>query len=207
MRFKHIIFDLGGVVLPVDYQRCVRAFEALGVPHFDDLYAQALQSPLFDELELGQITPAAFRDGLRTLMAAPQLTDAQLDLAWNAILGEWDRDRLDLLLELKRRYRTFLLSNTNAIHEARFLHTLSWAFEREGGLEAYFEKVYLSHHIHLRKPNPEVFLYVLNQNGLLAQDTLFIDDSPQHIEAASALGIQTLLLEPGNSILEVFDGL
>ena len=207
MGFQHIIFDLGGVVLPVDYQRTVQAFAALGVPRFADVYAQARQSPLFDDLELGRISPEEFRQGLRTLMAAPHLTDAQLDLAWNAILGDWDRDRLDMLLELKRRYRTFLLSNTNAIHEARFLHTLSWAFERDGGLNVYFERVYLSHHIHQRKPHPEAFLHVLNQNGILAQDTLFIDDSPQHIAGAKALGIQALLLEPGNSILEVFDGL
>jgi putative hydrolase of the HAD superfamily len=67
-------------------------------------------------------------------------------------------------------------------------------------LAVFFDKVYFSHRVGLRKPMPEIFELILNSNGLKPEHTLFIDDSPQHIAAAQKLGIQTIFLEQGMTI-------
>jgi glucose-1-phosphatase len=116
---KNIIFDLGGVILNIDYNRTANAFRQLGCENFDELYSQQKQSGLFDEFETGKISPQAFiNELLRVLpkgISAKQVIDA-----WNAMLIDLPKVRLEKLLEHKQNYRTFLLSNTNAIHEEAF---------------------------------------------------------------------------------------
>lgn len=186
-----IIFDLGGVILDIDYQRTVDAFKSLGYGDFDAQYGKMKQSGLFDALETGSIEPAEFRAAVR--QAIPDASDRQIDDAWNAIILDFPEGRLDYILSLKERMPVFLLSNTNAIHVRSFYGLLKERFG-QSTLEPYFHQLYLSHEVGMRKPNPRIFEHVLNEQGLKANTTLFIDDSPQHIESAQTLGIQTLHL-------------
>ena len=190
---KNIIFDLGGVILDIDYNLTVKAFEKLGIPNFKAQYSKMSQSNLFDNIETGKISPEEFRNLIREV-AEKDVTDAEIDHAWNALILHLPQYRIEILKKLQDNYRLFLLSNTNKIHYDDY----SEVIKRENGiegLEPLFEKTYLSHEMGLRKPNPEIFNVVLNENNLVAEETLFIDDSPQRIASAKTLGIVTYHLE------------
>lgn len=191
-QIKNIIFDLGGVLLNVDYDAPVRAFTRLGVQGFDQLYAQAHQSDLFDQLETGKISPDGFRDKIREYCHC-KLTNQEIDEAWNSILLDFPRDRYEFLLALKKQYRLFLLSNTNAIHISCFEEDLRKKYGKNIFNEV-FEHCYYSSDLGMRKPHPETFEKVIQLSGLNAGDTLFIDDSIQHIEGATKTGLHTLWL-------------
>lgn len=200
--FKNIIFDFGGVIIDIDYQTCISSFRNIGIKDFEYWYSQLKQSHLFDDLETGKITPEGFRENIRKSARLP-LTDEQIDFAWNSILIGLPKENIELLKKLKPHYRLFLLSNTNAIHEKAFTQMIQRDFD-ENVLEELFEQTYFSHHIHMRKPDEAIFQYVLRENNIKAEETLFIDDSPQHIEGAKKAGLQTVFLEKGKKITELF---
>jgi putative hydrolase of the HAD superfamily len=195
---KHIIFDLGGVLLNIDYSLTEKAFIETGITNFPELYSQLKQTPLFDNWEMGKISREEFIGTLREVASAP-VTDAQIVSAWDAMLLDYPVRRLQILQQLRLYYDLFLLSNTNEIHEAAFNQILM----QEHGIPnigVFFDRVYLSHRVGLRKPMREIFERVLEENNLKPEQTLFIDDSLQHIEGAKLLGIQTIYLEKGMTI-------
>ena len=197
---KHIIFDLGGVLLNIDYKLTEQAFIDAGIKDFHELYSQLSQSSLFDLFETGKITKEEFIAGLQKAASVP-ITEAQIITAWNSMLLDFPLRRLQILQQLQLHYNTFLLSNTNEIHEEAFNDILM----RSHGIPnigVFFDRVYYSHRLGLRKPDKEIFQRVLDDNSLRPEETLFIDDSPQHIEGAKALGIQTIYLAKGMTIEE-----
>lgn len=198
-KIKNIIFDLGGVIIDLDPQATIRAFNGLveGLA-FDKIYTQTHQTDLFDKLDKGFIQPKHFFDSLAQLIGFKG-EQVLLEAAWNAMLLKVPARRLDLLIALKPRYRTFLLSNTCEPHIDYFEREL---YEDHGvrNFEDYFEKVYYSCRMGLRKPQTEIFERVLNENKLNAEETLFIDDSLQHVEGAKKCGIQAHLLEKGREV-------
>lgn len=195
---RHIIFDLGGVILNIDYNLTQKAFVDIGITNFDDIYSQLSQTSLFDELEKGNIGKEEFVAELKKVTPV-HITESQIITAWNAMLLDFPLRRLQILQQLRLHYDLFLLSNTNEIHEAEFNRIL---MDVNGipNIGTFFDKVYLSHRVGLRKPMKEIFERVLTDNTLDPNKTLFIDDSPQHIESAKALGIQTIYLEKGMTI-------
>lgn len=195
---KHIIFDLGGVLLNLNYSLTENAFIDAGVKNFGQLYSQLQQSDIFDRWETGKMSRSEFISTMQQAADSP-LTEAQVLHAWNAMLLDFPLRRLQILQQLRNYYDLFLLSNTNEIHEEVFNNTL---MQQHGipNIGVFFDKVYMSHRVGLRKPMPEIFLRVLEDNGLQAAQTLFIEDSPQHIEAAKKLGIQTIFITNGMTI-------
>ena len=200
--YKNIIFDFGGVIIRIDYHRIAATFKNFGVLNFDQLYSQLHQTSLFDDFEKGLISPQHFRDQLREISGIG-LKDDQIDEGWNAILIDLPKENIDVLKRLKPSHRLFLLSNTNAIHEKAFTEIMFRDFGKNV-LEENFEKIYFSHHIHMRKPDLEIFGKVMNENNLLPEETLFVDDSMQHIEGAKKAGLQTLFVEKGKMIADLF---
>ncbi|MEO6903200.1 MAG: HAD family phosphatase [Bacteroidia bacterium] len=201
--YKNIIFDLGGVILNIDYNLTVKAFAQLTTSNFDSLFSKAKQTNLFDLFEKGEITPVEFRKKLRSQLNC-ELADEAVDDCWNALLLDLPIERLHLLQKLASKHRIFLLSNTNEIHINRFNIYLKERFN-VADLSTYFEKVYLSYEVGMRKPDEEIFYKVLNDNNLKPEETLFIDDSEQHIQAAKKIGINTYLLDvKEESILDLF---
>jgi len=199
---KNIIFDFGGVILNIDYTLTEVAFKKLGMKDFGKAYSQATQNDLFDALEKGLITPENFRKEIRKLIN-PAVTDLQIDQAWNSMLLDLPEERIHLLEKLKTKYRIFLLSNTNEIHYTSFTNAIKENFKRDIFADI-FEKVYVSHKVNMRKPDAEIFEHVLAENKLKKEETLFIDDSIQHIEGANKVGIKTIFLEKGKTILDLF---
>ena len=201
----NIIFDLGGVVLKIDYKLTERAFVQLGVTNFKDLYTKQHQIKLFDKFERGEINSNEFRQGIRDL-ADINLSDEQIDESWNKMLIELPERNLKYLQELEPRYRLFLLSNTNEIHIKGFTNII---MNQYGYMpfDTIFEKVYYSNVVGLRKPDVEIFNKVLHENGLMADNTLFIDDSEGNLIGAKSAGIKVVHMQTGgdlSSILKKF---
>jgi HAD superfamily hydrolase (TIGR01509 family) len=197
-QIKNIIFDLGGVIINLDIPKTISEFNKLSNQPFESIYNQLQQTPVFDLFDKGQITEKDFFVELKKALQN-DVTDEELLFAWNAMLLDFPKHRLELLSKLKPNYRLFLLSNTNESHVLEFEKTL---FVSHGyqNLEPFFEKVYYSCRMNQRKPNADIFESVLNENNLIAEETLFIDDSPQHVEGALTLGVKARLLEKNNEV-------
>lgn len=198
---QNIIFDLGGVLLNLDMEKTRSAFLNLGMRNFDALYSQSKQSGLFDLFDCGKISEQEFRFALKKQLPE-QVRDEEIDFAWNAMLLDLPAERLDLLSSLGKKYRLFLLSNTNEIHVSAFSKYLNSTF---GIIDfsPYFENWYYSCRIGKRKPNADAFEQVLQENNLHPSETLFIDDSIQHVEGANKIGIKGIFLAPGKTILDL----
>src|SRR6266487_829623 len=181
-QIKNIIFDLGGIFLNLDFSKTEKAFREIGVTEFTSLYTQHHSSELFDLLEAGKISPEEFHHAF-VHETGVHLSYDQLKNAWTALLLDFPIERLQWLQEIGKRYNIFLLSNTNKIHYDAF----TASFREQMSIEDFnklFIKAYYSHEIGFRKPNPESFLYVLNEQNLKPGETLFIDDTLKNIEGA-----------------------
>jgi len=199
---KNIIFDLGGVILNINYNLTSKYFENLGAVNFDKLYSQAKQEDIFNKFETGQISPSIFRQELNSLMKL-NISDEKFDISWNAMLLDLPVKRLELIKALNNSYKTFLLSNTNEIHIKAFKKIIN----KEIGYSNFtssFKKCYYSSEIGLRKPNIDCFNFVLEQNNLNAHETLFIDDSNQHIKGANKAGLKTYYLKKNEDLINIF---
>ncbi len=202
-KVKNLIIDFGGVIINLTRNRCLEAFESLGVNDIRELIVNNYQhKDLFMQIELGSITPDEFRDGIRHLTQQP-LTDDQIDAAWIAMLDDIPEYKLDFLLKLKESYNTLLLSNTNAIH-------WEWAkthgFNYKGHVaDDFFNKIYLSYELHMLKPNADIFEYVLQDAGILPEETLFIDDALPNCKTAELLGLKTYTPQPREDWSSILD--
>lgn len=200
---KNIIFDYGNVIFSIDFKRVQASFKALGINNVDAFFGHLQQDPIFDLFDRGHITPAEFRERLREKIGNPTVTDEQIDVAWNSILVGVADGNHDLLLKLKERYRTFLLSNINDIHYKFIMKYLKRDFGFDNN-DHLFEKAYYSHLTGKRKPELAIFKQVIEENNLKPEETLFIDDSPQHLAAAQQLGIHTFLMTAPDTIQAYF---
>ncbi len=193
MAIKNIILDLGGVLLNIDYYKTIEAFKELGIPNFEELFTQAKQEHLFDKYESGLIDSDDFIEGLKKKLP-PTISGEEIKSAWNAMLLDFPDERLDFLLKLKQNYNTVLLSNTNPIHLEAF-HKIIQDNNGINSLDVYFDKVYFSSDMGKRKPNPDIFLEVCNERGFEPSETLFIDDTEQHVEGAKKAGLNAVHLD------------
>ena len=194
MEIKNIILDFGGVLLDIDYQLTEKAFVDLGCSNFREIYSQAQQTNLFDDFETGKISETAFFNELRRIANLQHLTKSDLENAWNAMLLGFREEVYHMLQELKKEYRLFLLSNTNETHITAFEKLLQKVCP-VADFERLFEKVYYSCRINQRKPDVSCFNFVLNDANIKAEESIFIDDSIQHVEGAYKARIQAYWLE------------
>lgn len=194
-----IILDFGGVLYNIDYDAPARAFEALGMQNFKEIYSQAAQTDLFDRLEVGSISNDDFLKALQQYTPDGTTIEEVLH-AWNVILLDIPKYRIDFVHRLKSRYRMFLLSNTNAIHVEAFERDI----DETMGLDYFrsaFEQIHYSNVLGKKKPYPETYLHVCALHGLDPAKTLFIDDSVQHVRGALKAGLFSYHLEVQNEEL------
>ena len=201
---KNIIFDFGGVVINIDYHRTKDAFKELGADNFDNLYSQFQQKQVFDLYETGKISEKEFISGLKSSLPE-NLETHKIIHAWNAMLLDFPKENFEFLASIKSKYRTFLLSNTNETHLKYYFQKINSWYGMEN-MDPLFEKTYFSCRLGLRKPDPEIFEYVLKDAGLKAEETLFIDDSPQHVEGARKCGLRGHHLVDGERITGLISG-
>ncbi len=197
---KNIIFDFGGVLFEIDYHRPVKAFAELGYTDFEAIYTQANQNPIFDLLETGKVSNDEFMKFLHSFV--PNASKKDVDEAWNCILLHIMPDQVEVVKKAKSYgYRTFLLSNTNAIHVAEFEKMIANKMNIHD-FRASFEKIYYSNVIGIKKPYPETYQQICEWNNLKPEETLFIDDSLQHVKGAEKAGLRAYHLKPGERLID-----
>ncbi len=199
---KNIIFDLGNVLLNLDFDASIKAFHNLGLSHDVLNKQQAYADPVFYNLEVGKVTPEEFRDRVRMLLNNPKATDRQIDDAWYAMILDIPKKRIEVIKRLQRDFKIFLFSNTNAIHVGRLLAE----FREEHGFDfqSLFEKAYYSHEIHARKPDPEAYHKVIELSGVDPKETLFVDDLEKNILSAEKAGLHTFWLKESMEMASLF---
>jgi len=198
---KAIIFDLGAVILNINYQNTIDEFTKLGVNNAATFYSKKVQTNLFNQIETGMISSNEFLKALQKETKNANIN--QVEKAWNAMLLDLPEKRIQLIEKLKKNnYSIYLLSNTNAIHID--------AIKKQLGKRKWlafcklFDKMYLSHELGLRKPDVKIFEYILNEQKLKAEEVFFIDDSPQHIASAKKIGIHCHHLLDDENIITLF---
>jgi putative hydrolase of the HAD superfamily len=184
---KNIIFDLGGVLFNIDFAKTESAFKALGVTGFHEMFTQHHANDLFIQLETGALSELEFYEAFRSASGV-QLTNEQIKTAWNALLIDFRLPTLAWLEDIKERYQIFLFSNTNQIHHDAFHATFKEQTGRDD-FDSYFVKAYYSQHMGMRKPDLTPFHRILAEHGLLAAETLFIDDTIKNVIAAREAGM------------------
>lgn len=180
-----IIFDLGGVLLNLDVQKTIDAMIKLGANHSD----VNLNASLFTDFEMGKITPALFLSNLKTTLPS-HVTNKQITDAWNAMLLDMPNHRIAMLIELKKRYKIYLFSNTNDIHITHFNRYFKRAYPHLNW-HLLFDHVFYSYQMGLRKPDVTAFELVLKHANINASQCLFIDDNLANINGAKLAGIHT----------------
>lgn len=200
-KVHNIIFDLGGVFINLDFQKTTQAFQQLGIQNFQHFFSQNHSNDLFIALETGKISANEFFELLRKTTGIN--TDNQtITNAWNAMLLNFPPERIEWLNKINKQYPVYLFSNTNIIHYNCFMQL----FQRDVGMQNFneqFSKAYYSHEMGMRKPDADGFEYILQQNNLKPEETLFIDDTVANINTAKALGFQTIHLTAPQTVLDL----
>lgn len=201
---KNIVFDLGGVLVGLDKDRCVNAFYKVGLKDIAYYVDECRQEDLFHELELGSIGITEFCDEVRRRTDC-DVSDEQICWAWNQLLTDMPAMKIEKLLSLHDRYRIFLLSNTNPIHWHKCMD--DFFPYKEWSTDDYFEQVFLSYKMHKVKPDDEIFMQMMKEGKMKPQETLFVDDSKVNCEAARKLQIKTLNVKANSDWTEIIDSI
>lgn len=194
---KNIIFDFGDVFIDLDKPATDRHLKAFGIEELPSALIEVNKA-----YEQGKISSAEIISAYTT--AFPQLSSSDFIEGWNSILKDFPQKRLDFLKQLKKsnKYNLFLLSNTNDIH----INYVNDTFAFYDTFKSCFDRFYLSYEIGFRKPNKDIYTFVLNDSRLKPEETLFIDDSEENIISANSLGIQTWHLNPKtDDVTELFN--
>lgn len=200
-QIKNIIFDLGDVILNIDVPLASAAFAQLSGKTQAEILQLFAANQIFRQFETGGLSESAFRDLIREILIQPDWEDTLIDTAWNSLLLDIPAERLTLLQHLRQHYRLFLLSNTSSIH---ITHVNKLLADTHGidNLNILFEKVFLSYEMAVMKPDAKIYQDVLEQAGILAHETIFLDDNLDNINAANQLGIHTIHVQKPTTILE-----
>jgi FMN phosphatase YigB (HAD superfamily) len=204
-QFKNLIFDIGDVIVDIDYQTTIAEFQKLSLVDFSQIVSYSKQNHIFDLLETGKITAQQFRDELKRFLK-PGTTDEEITRAWNSILINYPAQKIDLLKELKSRYKTFALSNINEIHVSSIDKVAHEKFGADS-FGSFFHQAYYSNEVGFRKPDKEIYEFVLQKENLIAGETFFVDDKAENIAAAKELGIHAYQLTDRNKLNELLTDL
>lgn len=200
-RIQNIIFDWGGVITNIDHEISIDAFKKLGLDDFHEHFSHSIQNQLFQNFETGSITAREMRGELRKYLNG-MITDSDIDEAWCALLLDTPETNLRILEKLGQQYHLYLLSNTNEIHANYYNNKLKTDYNID--FPTLFKKVYYSHTVGLRKPETAIFEYVLNNAGIQASETLFIDDTEKNIDTADKLGFHAFYIHNGVIMADLF---
>lgn len=192
-QIKLIVFDYGGVIIDLYPEKTRKAFLDLGLKNPDELYSPHGQIGLFDEFDKGLIDPTEFLNALKKYLPLCVETDLIVD-AWNAMLGNISMEKLNYISQLKEKYQVCLLSNTNEIH-LEYINTKNQHSKLAYCVDDCFDKVYYSCRLGMRKPEKEIFEFVMDMHNVHPEEILFLDDTPMHIDGANKCGWKTLKVE------------
>lgn len=200
MSIKNLLFDLGGVIMDIEKERCVEAFRELGLADASSFFGDYGQKGPFALIEEGKISPEEFHASLREVLPAG-ITDQQIDSAFIKFLIGIPVARLRLLEKLHKHYRLYVLSNTNPIMWHTFIAS---EFRKDGhDIDYYFDGIVTSFEAKALKPDDKIFIYTEHKLGIVPDETLFFDDSQKNLDAAACLGFHTCLVPAGDDICRI----
>lgn len=194
---RNIIFDFGGVLYDIDYNLTAAKFAELSKVKSDIITLdEMLEIP--DKFERGLISESEFRNHLRTTFELIEVSDKDIDLAWNSMLIGLKQESIDFVKNIKVNFDVALLSNTNSIHYRKF-HRETYELERE------FPNVFFSHLINMRKPDMEIYHYVCNKCGFKESETLFIDDNLVNVKGAILANLKGYRCNRNGKLSDLYD--
>lgn len=192
-----IIFDFGGVLINLDINLCIRNLEKLGFEKPQEYIGNYGQSGFFLQWEKGEINLKEFREKVREICTGNP-SDEAIDAAWCSFLQDVPEHRIKLLIELKKKYRLLLLSNSNPLH---IEVNAKKEFGKYGlNIREIFNHCFISYEMGVTKPDPAIFKRLLNEANVCPQECLFLDDGPKNIEVATQLGINSILITQGQNL-------
>ncbi len=202
-KIKNIIFDLGGVVLDIDESIVYKELEKLGFKTSELAHSKEFID-LMSKFDTGIYTAPTFRKKTKALLGIEKMTDKRFDAIWNAMLLDIPRERIAALEQIRKHYKIFLMSNSNEIHYDLYVRDLQLRFGYNE-FDELFNKSYFSFAEHLEKPDPRFFELILDHEGLLPEETLFIDDTAANIKVAQSLGIRTYHISREELVRNLFE--
>lgn len=191
-KYDTLIFDIGNVIVDIDYMRPVAEFQKLTVVDFAEIASYNRDHKLFDAFEKGKLSEAEFHNELRRFLR-PGVTDKEILDAWNSILIAYPKAKLELLETLKNNYRVLALSNINETH-VRELDRVAAQQLGASAFADFFHKAYYSHEMGLRKPEKEIYEEVLRTENLNPERTFFVDDLAENVASARQVGLDAYQL-------------
>lgn len=201
---KNLVFDLGGVIINIDFDRTYHALAALAGLSYEDTLALVKKEELFYRFETGRLEEREFLSLVRETFC-PQHKEGEIRRAWNALLLDIPSERIDLLRRLRKKYRLYLLSNTNYTHILEVNNILNNSCGI-GDLRELFDKVYYSYEVNMVKPDVEIYQFVCEDSKLKPEETVFLDDMLPNLAGASSAGLRTLHVQPTpKSIIELLE--
>lgn len=197
---KNLLFDLGGVIMDIKRENCVKAFEAMGMTDANDLLGEYAQKGVFLELEEGKISPNEFRTEIRKHISST-VSDKDIDTAFCKFLLGIPPHRLNSLEKLKEDFNIYLLSNTNPIMiESDIKHYFKVCGKE---MADYFDGMILSYEAKSIKPDSGIFEYTIKKLGIKPEETIFFDDSQKNLDASAKFGFKTALVSPGSEFMDI----
>lgn len=200
---KNLLFDFGGVIVSLDKQNALNRFKELGIKNIDEYLNEYRQTGIFLDYEDGKLDAPQFYKALRELANNENISDEEIDLAWQAFAVAIPDYKYNMLKELRKTYNVYLLSNTNP-------SMMKWARSKDFSptsepIDAFFDKCYLSYEIGHTKPDKAIYEYIIKDSGMNPAETLFFDDGEANIKAAQELGFQTHLTNQDEDLTKVID--
>lgn len=202
-KIKNIIFDLGGVILDIDENVVYKELEKMGIEISELAHSKEFVE-ILSKFDTGIYTASTFRKKTKQFIGQEKMTDQKFDSIWNAMLLDIPRERIEAIEKVKKHYKIYLMSNTNVIHYDLYVRDLQLRFGYNE-FDELFNKSYFSFAEHLEKPDPRFFELILDHEHLLPEETLFIDDTAENIEAAKSLGIKTYHISRKELVRNLFE--
>ncbi|MEO9869090.1 HAD family hydrolase [Ekhidna sp.] len=198
-----IIFDFGNVLIDLDYPRVIRQFSKVAKKNQEEIEELVVTAPVLQKFEMGMIEPDEFRAKINSLLGT-NMGERQFEQIWNSMLKSITKERMDKVLKIGERFDTFILSNTNMIHEIAYEEMIMMETGKDS-LRDFVKEVYYSHEIGMRKPNLNCYNFVIDDIGLYASRMLFLDDRLDNVEAAQKAGMKALqILDPDRQLDQIF---
>ncbi len=202
-KIKNIVFDLGGVIVDLDANRCMAGFKKLGLDEIAELINPYHPAAMIGEMEHGDITFHEMCDKMRAYVHREDIRDEEISWAYNQLLVGLDRSKLRLLDTLRERgYHIYALSNNNPMS----IETVREMFRADGKtMNDYFDGIYLSFEMHLLKPGREIYEKMILLSGMDPRESLFLDDSEINVNVARELEFSVYKPEVGEDFSPIFD--
>lgn len=202
-KIRHIIFDLGNVIINVDTEATMKSIARRGITNLEKIQPKLLASDTYYKLETGAISPDNFRAAIREAVDVPY-SDEEIDEDWNAMLLDIPPERVKFMTRLKSKYKLYLLSNTNHIHWLSYDRYFQDHFDYPG-INTFFTHCWYSYLMGVRKPDPAIFRKVMEEGGFRKGEVAFVDDLKENVDVAATQGMVPVHLPPGMEIMELFD--